>query len=121
VAAIWNILGSLPAIIAPGINMRLFYGVRTNDSYTLALNRGFWIAVLVVGIGYLIVAYDPAKRIGIIWLGIVGKIVVAASWFYYFIIDRATETAVFVALGDSIFTLCFVYYICRGTRNPKFP
>ena len=121
VAAMWNILGSLPAIIAPGLNVRLFYGVSTDDFYTLALNRGFWIAVLVVGIGFLIIASDPAKHIGIVWLGIVGKVIVAASWFYGFIIDRATGIAAFVALSDSIFTLFFAYYIRKGTRNPTLP
>ncbi len=119
-AALWNLLGSIPAIIFPEINLRLFYGLAGADYMTLFLNRGLWWAVLFFGIGYLIIALDPARQWGIIVMGIIGKTVVAVNWFYLFHIGKATWFAVFAASGDSLFTVLFVYYLLAGPRSVRF-
>jgi hypothetical protein len=117
VAAAWNILGSVPAIIAPGLNLRIFYALKTDDYMMLFLNRSFWIAVLIFGIGYFIISLDPARHVGITVMGVIGKIIVALNWFYLFAIDKATFMVVFGGLGDSAFTVLFIYYLAAGPRS----
>ncbi len=121
VAAAWNLLASIPAIILPQLNLEMFYGLVTDDFYTILLNRSFWAAVLIFGIGYLIIAYDPGKSLGIVIMGIIGKILVAVVWFYLFAVDLATALVVFGGTGDSIFTVFFVVYLLRGPRSMQQP
>lgn len=110
-SACWNMFGAIPALISPRLNMLMFYGVKTDDFYTLFLNRFSWAAVLIFGIGYLMTAIDPRKFIGIIIMGIIGKTTVAALWYYLYFTDRAAIFSIFAATGDSIFTLYFIVYL----------
>ena len=116
VSALWNLSGSIPALIAPGLNLKMLYNIESDDYYTIFLNRALWWAVLIFGIGYLIIAYDPGQHLGIIVMGIIGKTVIAGHWYYLFGRGRATPAAVFAATGDSIFTLFFILYLVSGPR-----
>ncbi|MBW1984939.1 MAG: hypothetical protein JRI53_09480 [Deltaproteobacteria bacterium] len=118
ISAIWNLLGCIEGTLLPAKNMLRYYGVETDDSHTLFLNRSFWGAVLVFGIGYLIIAYDPGKHLGIVAMGIIGKILVSANWFYLYGTGRAKAPALFAAVGDSIFTFFFIVYLYSGVRIP---
>jgi len=113
IAALWNFSGALPAIFYPALNMKFFYGVQTDNYYILFLNMAFWGAVLIFGIGYLIVSYNPGKNHGIVIMGIIGKTMVAATWYYLFGTDRATILSFLAATGDILFTLYFIYYLIR--------
>ena len=118
ISAIWNLLGCIEGTLLPGKNMLRYYGVETDDYHTLFLNRSFWGAVLVFGIGYLIIAYDPGKHLGIVLMGIIGKILVSVNWFYLYGTGRAKASALFAAVGDSLFTLFFILYFYGGVRMP---
>jgi hypothetical protein len=124
VSGIWNLSGAVPAIFWPGLNLNLFYAITEFQDYPLnyylvLLNRSFWIAVLVFGLGYLIIASNPGKHLGIVVMGIIGKVIVAVSWFYLFAMGKATGFAVFAAIGDSLFTVFFILYLVRGPRSPS--
>lgn len=123
VAGLWNLGGAIPALVSPRLNLQLMYGLSPTEESSLwfyleLLNRGFWMAVLVFGIGYLIIATNPGKHLGIVVMGIIGKVLVALAWSYLFAIDKATGFAVFAAAGDSLFTIFFVLYLLRGPRSP---
>ncbi len=119
VAALWNLSGAIPGILMPGLNLRLFYGIQTTDFHMLLLNTMFWGAVLVFGIGYLLVAKNPEKNPGIVVLGVISKTLVAVVWYYlyFFCDDRATILVVGGATGDVVFTGYFVYYLMRGAKT----
>ena len=117
VSAAWNLIGAIPALINPRLNLIMFYGFSSDDYYTILLNRGFWASVFIFGIGYIIIAYDPGRSLGIIIMGIIGKIFVAITWFYLFAVDRAEISAVLAGGGDSIFTVFFILYLLRGPRS----
>ena len=95
----------------------IMYGVHTDDFYRLFLNTVFMIVVLIFGIGYLIVAYDPPARKGIIFLGAMGKIVVGIMFYYLLAIDRVTLLPPLAGTGDLIFTLYFVHYLVKGHQE----
>ena len=117
VSGLWNLSGSIPTLIAPSLNLKLFYGLESHEYYHLFLNRGLWWAVLIFGIGYLIAAGDPGRHLGIIVMGVLGKTVIAVHWFYLFAIDRAAIFAVLAAAGDSLFTVGFLIYLFLGPRE----
>lgn len=113
IAALWNFSGAIPAIFSPALNMRLFYGVQTDNYYILFLDMVFWEAVSIFGVGYLMVAHNPGRNHGIVIMGIIGKTVVAANWYYLFGADRATMVAFLAATGDILFTFYFIYFLIR--------
>ena len=119
VAALWNALGAVPGLCFSALNLEIFYGVEGADDLTIFLNQCVWWAVLVYGIGYLIVASAPDRHLGIVAMGIIAKVIIAALWIRLFAIDRATFMAAFAALGDSVFTLLFVLYLIKGPRAPE--
>ena len=123
VSGLWNLGGAIPALVSPRLNIQLMYGLFPTEESSLwfyleLLNRGFWMAVLVFGIGYLIIATNPGKHLGIVVMGIIGKILVALVWYYLFAMGKAAGFAVFAATGDSLFTVFFVLYLVRGPRSP---
>jgi len=117
IAGLWNFSFVLPAVLFPSLIVRLAYGLQTSDFYILFLNTAFYLAVFVFGIGYLIIAYDPGKHLGIIVMGIIGKSMVFFGFFYFYIIDRVTLLALSGGTGDLLFTFYFIYYLMNGPRS----
>jgi len=119
VSAVWNFSGAIPSIFYPAFSMRLFYGVQTNNYHTLLLEALFFGAVLMFGVGYLIVAFAPEKNLGIIFLGVVSKALIAIIWYciFFFCNDCAAFFVVIVATGDMIFAIYFGYYLIKGPRS----
>ncbi len=108
VSGVWNLIGATDGLLRPALNLEKYYNVKTDDYYTLFLNRSFWWCVLIFGVGYLLIAYDPVLFYGIIVMGIIGKVIVAANWYYLYLRGRAQTAVIFGATGDSIFTVFFV-------------
>ncbi|MFZ5571632.1 MAG: hypothetical protein ACOZF0_14615 [Thermodesulfobacteriota bacterium] len=119
IAALWNFSGAIPGIFLSDLSLRLFYGIHTSDFHTLFLNSMFWGAVMIFGIGYLIVASDIDKNPGILILGIITKTLVALVWYYiyFFGCDRATILVVGGATGDLVFAGYFVYFLKQGPKK----
>ena len=119
IAAIWNILSAVPATFWPEFNMKIFYDVLYGEDYAIMLNRCFWISVLIFGIGYWMVSRAPEKNQGILVMGVLGKIAVAVNWFALVLDGMATFVAFFAALGDTVFTIYFIYFLFSGPKEPE--
>lgn len=117
IAGIWNFSIALPSLLFPSFAMRLTYGFQTSDFYILYLNSSFFATVLIFGIGYFIIAFNPGKNLGIVLLGIIGKTTVGIAFYYLYHMDRVTIMPVLGGTGDLIFTLYFIYYLIRGPRS----
>ncbi len=116
IAGLWNVFGSLPGILFPTLQFQRMYGFETNNFYILNLQSIFLYFVLVFGIGYLIVARDPGKNVGIVVMGIIGKAIVVVYFYYFYLTGKATLVPVFGGTADAIFTLYFIYYLMKGPR-----
>jgi hypothetical protein len=79
------------------------------------LDRDFAFCVLLFGIGYGIVAIYPSRNHGLIWLGIIGKLGVAALGQRW-LTDVATVWVLPAAAGDFVFAALFAYFLWRS--NP---
>ncbi len=121
VAALWNILAAIPASLWPEHNLKAYYGVLYGSDYAIILNRSFWLAVLIFGIGYYLVSRAPEKNLGIIIMGILGKVAVAINWYILVFTGMATAMAFVGATGDSVFTVYFIYYLMSGPREADAP
>ncbi|MCK5130711.1 MAG: hypothetical protein KAR40_00990 [Candidatus Sabulitectum sp.] len=116
ISAIWNFAGAIPGILFPALSMRLFYGIQTDNYHTLFLTSLFWGTVFLFGIGYLIVANAPVKNLGIIAMGVTGKVILASAWYciYFLCKGRATIVVVGAATGDLIFAIYFCCYLFKN-------
>jgi hypothetical protein len=117
VAALWNLVGAVDGLTRPAFNLKKYYGVERDDFHLLFLNRAFWWAVLVFGIGYALIAHSPADHTGIIIMGIIGKVLVSGNWICLYATSRARAPALFGAVGDSLFTVFFILYLVGGARS----
>jgi hypothetical protein len=118
ISALWNFFGGVPGALKPADNLEKYYNVKTDDFITIFLNRGIWICVLIFGIGYLLVAYDPVMFYGIIIMGIIGKIAIAFLWFYLRAIGKLEMIGVIAATGDLLFTVLFIISLFSNSISP---
>jgi len=118
ISALWNFAGGIPAVLRPEANLEKYYNVKTDDPMTIFLNRTFWIMVLIFGVGYLLIACDPVMFYGIIYMGIIGKILVAVNWYYMRAVGKLNNVGVFGATGDLIFAILFIASLFSPVINP---
>lgn len=112
-AGIFNFCMGGPIFFAPGWSYQLAY-IDTADSATLRFWSDFGFAVLLIGVGYFMVAVNVDKNIGIVWLGIFAKlfdvIVLSLRWR-----EGLTHAVVLIpAAIDGIFVLAFVLFLWRS-------
>jgi len=117
VGALWNYSFAIPGIFLPSFMLLLTYGPEMDQSLLLGNYYAYWmyifwfLAVAVFGIGYYIVSRDIEKNHGVVWLGIIGKLIffiyLAASYF----IGKATILALLAGTGDFIFTIFFISFL----------
>ncbi len=117
ISAIWNFMGIF-GVIWPRQSFMGFFGQDTEDQITIGIYRLLWTNVLLFGIGYLIVAYDPGSNLGLILLGIIGKVIASAGFIVLYRQGVSTKGALFGAAGDMLFTLFFILYLIGGSREP---
>jgi len=112
-AAFWNIAAVIGALGRPAYHRSLFFAKSIQEPGFIGhLNTvGFWGSVLVFGIGYAIVAMDPRKNHGIIWMAIIGKLFVAVWWAWYFFQGKLTSFALTGAIGDAVFAFIFLGFL----------
>lgn len=119
--AAWNIAIGLSIIFAPAISLNLLYGHESSadDPLLFMLDRDFGVCVLLFGIGYAIVAWDPSRNHGLVWLGIIGKFAVVATLLQRWLLGVATAWVLPTAAGDFVFALLFGWFLRRSNRSPS--
>ena len=85
----------------------------------------FGFAVVLVGSGYAIVAFDVTRNRGIVWLGIFAKLFGVVVLFWRFVIGLAHPLVLAPAGIDGAFILLFVLFLRTGIGRehgcPRFP
>lgn len=119
VGAAWNFVIAISILVAPLISLRLLYGREpgADDSLLAMLNRDFAFCVLLLGVGYGIVAFDPSRNHGLIWIGILGKLGVVAMFGQRWLTGVATAWVLPAAAGDLVFAALFAWFLWRGTSK----
>lgn len=116
VAALWNFL-SIFGIIWPHETLERATGKKIDDEIAILLYKTVCSSILLLGIGYLIIAFDPAANLGLVLLGIMGKIIAGVSFIYQYKTGIFKRPALNGAVGDLIFCLFFLLYFIGGVRG----
>lgn len=119
VAAGWNLLIGISGVLRPLQTMEVLFGEVRDDPITLLLHRICASMVLIFGLGYLIIAVDPAANAGLIILGIIAKIWISLVWYYQNYRGVARPAASVAAIGDTLFTLAFLLFLL-GEPQPEW-
>ena len=76
-----------------------------------------WL-IFVFGVGYAMVAREPAANRGIVWIGMIGKFgaVAIALWRLFSQGGYVAAQAVALPLLDLVFVALFAVFLWRGPR-----
>ena len=118
-AAVWNLLGALLGYFNTEFTFQLFFGRELSDPLIYAIYNGAWGTTLVYIIGYLIVAYNPARHTGIVIVGGIGKVGFAIKLLQLYLAGLANPVVLIVIIGDLIFSLLFLYYFFQVYKSEE--
>jgi hypothetical protein len=123
VAAIWNLSAAGIALAFPDFHAESFYRAGTDlTGHVARMNtQAFWVSVLLFGAGYLVVARDPHKNHGLVFLAAVGKTYVFAIWTIGWFQSEVTVLALAGAIGDLAFAAVFAWFLVRVRRESSAP
>lgn len=120
---IWTALFSLAALVnlAVGIGMAVTpaevamqLGVGGPGGSYAIIMVGMMIGVF--GIGYAIVARDPPRNRGIVWIGIIGKLGAAGLAAAQYAQGLIPQSTFMLGMGDVVFAALFALFLWRGPR-----
>lgn len=113
IAGLYTAGGVLPGIFNPEQGLFDFTSQIIEDWNTFYFFRSLWITVLVFGIGFFIVALNPAKHIGIVIIGLLGKLLFASNVLFQYSNEKVSQMAMTAASIDLIFVLLFGIFIFK--------
>ena len=74
----------------------------------------FGLLAAVFGYGYFLVGRDPARNEGIVWMGIIGKLLIFALFLAHAMAGTFPFVLVIPTIGDVIFAFLFVEFLVAG-------
>jgi membrane-bound ClpP family serine protease len=113
ISGLYTAGGVLPGIFNPKLVLLDFTGQIIEDWITLYFFRSLWITVLVFGIGFFMVALKPVKHIGIVIMGLLGKLFFASNVLFQYSHEKVSQMAMIAAFIDLIFVLLFGIFIFK--------
>jgi uncharacterized membrane protein len=117
IAGIYTSIGVVPGIFNPEQGLLDFTGHIIEDWNTLYFFRSLWITVFVFGIGFLTVALNPAKHVGIVIMGLLGKLFFASNVLFQYSNEKLSHMAMTAATIDLLFVLLFGIFIFKYYSN----
>ncbi len=117
--ALWNLGIGLGCLSFLKLSMRLIFGAKEVTSSIVATLplRFFYAAVAIFGWGYYMVSKDLKKNRGIVWMGLVAKIIIFVSFIYYYGKKKLKIVPVLLGFGDFIFSILFTLFLCETKSN----
>ncbi len=118
-AGLWNLSIGFTGLLFQEFAINLFFGdgAYTGEFIAVIMTRIVMLAVIIFGLGYLMVARDPEGNRGVIILGLLSKLILFIMYTYYFMINLATIWAFLAVLGDFFWGILFIWYLCKGNTD----
>ena len=116
IAGLYTAGGVLPGLFNPEQGLLDFTNQIIEDRNTIYFFRSLWITVFVFGIGFFIVALNPAKHRGIVIMGFLGKLLFAANVLIQYSNEKVSQMAMTAAVIDLVFVLLFGIFIFKYFR-----
>ncbi len=115
-AALWNLTGAGFGYFNTAYTFQQFFGRELSDPLFHAIYQGSWGTTFVYFFGYLIVAHNPVKHVGIVIVGSIGKLGFANKLLQLYVAGIASPLVFIVIVGDAIFLVLFAYYFVYLVR-----
>lgn len=114
VAGIFNVLGGLGGLATFEAQFR-----HRPPNYPFAFQLLF-LAVAILGIGYLMVAYDPIRNRNLVWIGLLTKIA-GCTMTWWAIADGQLPTSAWwqPVVNDLIWAIGFVAFLLATRRASR--
>jgi len=121
-AALWNICVGATGLLFQDYSIQLFYGTSAlHETFIAMLNyRIVMLAIIIFGLGYFIVSRAPLLNRGIIWLGILSKLILFCIFTFYFFTGNTTIFAFLLVCGDMAWSLIFLYFLFKSSHHVKY-
>ena len=120
-ASLWNFSIGFIGILFTDFSIGLFFGpdAVTADFIAKLFFRLFMIAVIIFGAGYYIVSREITFNRGIVWLGLLSKLILFVVFLIYFITGSATLMALIAVTGDFLWAMIFILFLYQTTGRVK--
>lgn len=120
-AAVWNMGAGLLGVVSVAFNLRLFYNVAnyTADYLFKIHYYNFWLFIMAMGVGFYFVSKDISRNYAMAIVGIIGKILAAGTWVYYYFTGQATYMVLVASAGDMLLVLLFISYLSHTAKASK--
>ena len=115
VAAAWNVLGGVLALLDPAKHFSQAYSASLDLSQPLQLFffRCVWINVIAWGVAYALAAIWPASRRTVLVAGGAGKLFYAAACVALFVSGVGKPMVLVAAIVDTVFAAAFAAIVLR--------
>lgn len=113
VAALFNFAVGLPMLLAPEA---MLAGLGQPVPDDLLMTRLASLLIVVLGIGYAMVARDPVANRPILWLGVIGKAPIPLLVWLSGGAAALSSSAFLLSLGDLAFATLFLLYLLTHRR-----
>jgi hypothetical protein len=119
-AAAYNGSAAAVALLAPDLHVERFFAPGTALEGPVAhLNlQAFWVSVLLFGVGYAIVARDPRRNHGILFLAALGKTYVFVVFTSHWLEGSMQLLALAGGIGDLVFAGLFAWFLWQADIRP---
>ena len=121
-AALYNlILGFIHLVFYSQIAAMI--GMPAHLSESNVFSQMAILLAMVFGVGYYMVSKDLYGHMGIVHLGILGKLVVFLLFLYHLIVSDLPVPFFLIGVGDLIFALLFLKFLkfAHGGKNLEAP
>ena len=116
IAAVWNFAGSIPGITNAAGMFAQEFGRDLSDQVMVSVYRGAWATSFLYALGFLLVARNPERHVGIVLMGGLGKALFAMNLAWMYLSGWTSDFAVVVIVGDAVFVTLFLIYLFRLRR-----
>jgi hypothetical protein len=120
----WKALFSLAALVNLGVGGAMAATPREVAAQLGVLGPGgpyaitmVGMMIAVLGVGYAIVARDPAHNRGIVWMGVISKLGAAGLAAAQFVQGLIPHSTFVLGMGDLVFAALFALFLWRGPRT----
>lgn len=114
VAALFNFAVGLPMLLAPEA---MLTGLGQPVPDDLLMTRLASLLIVVLGIGYGMVARDPVGNRPILWLGVLGKAPIPLLVWLSGGAVALASSAFLLSLGDLAFAALFLTFLVRTPKS----
>lgn len=115
----WNLLGAVFGYFNTAFTFEQFFGRALTDPLMHQIYQGAWGTTFVYFFGYLLVAKDPVKHVGIVVVGGIGKVGYAMKLLQLYTAGLAEPVVWIVIVGDFFFCLAFAWYFYKLYQAPR--